>query len=163
PKMTDRDSIVDVAFQIQEGNRSRIANLAITGNTRTKENVIRREASVYPGDTFRRSTLMRTQRDIFGLGFFQDVTVDYEPTAVSIGGDVFNTSRDLDFYTRKDVGGSLRVGRPLRWPDYTRGIISYDLRDVTLSNFSLPRAGEPANLASLRTTKWPRRVSSVTL
>jgi len=57
--------------------------------------------------------------------------------------DVFNTSRDLDFYTRKDVGGSIRVGRPLRWPDYTRGIISYDLRDVTLSNFSLPQAGEP--------------------
>ena len=238
PKMTDRDSIVDVAFQVQEGNRSRIANLAITGNTRTKENVIRREASVYPGDTFRRSTLMRTQRDIFGLGFFQDVNVDYEPTGdssdinltlkvqekqtgtasagagyssqsgltgfvelghnnlfgngqsvnirlergakrndlelsytepwfrdtpVSIGGDIFNTSRDLDFYTRKDVGGSIRVGRPLRWPDYTRGIISYDLRDVTLRNFSLPQAGEPANLASLRTTKWPRRVSSVTL
>jgi outer membrane protein insertion porin family len=238
PKMTDRDSIVDVAFQIQEGNRSRIANLAITGNTRTKENVIRREASVFPGDTFRRSTLMRTQRDIFGLGFFQDVNVDYEPTGdssdinltlkvqekqtgtasagagyssqsgltgfielghnnlfgngqsvnirlergskrndlelsytepwfrdtpVSIGGDIFNTSRDLDFYTRKDVGGSIRVGRPLRWPDYTRGIVSYDLRDVTLSNFSLPQAGEPANLASLRTTKWPRRVSSVTL
>ena len=67
PKMTDRDSIVDVDFQVQEGTRSRIANLEISGNTRTRENVIRREASVYPGDIFRRSTLMRTQRDIFGL------------------------------------------------------------------------------------------------
>jgi len=238
PKMTDRDSLVDVTFQIQEGNRSRIANLAITGNTRTKENVIRREASVFPGDTFRRSTLMRTQRDIFGLGFFQDVNVDYEPTGdssdinltlkvqekqtgtasagagyssqsgltgfielghnnlfgngqsinvrvergakrndlelsytepwfrdtpLSIGFDIFNTRRDLDFYNRKDVGGGIRLGRPLRWPDYTRGIISYDLRDVTLSEFALPREGEPANLTTLRTTKWPRRVSSVTL
>jgi len=51
--MTDRDSIVDVVFQIQEGSRSRIANLDITGNTRTKENVIRREATVLSGDTFR--------------------------------------------------------------------------------------------------------------
>jgi outer membrane protein insertion porin family len=238
PKMTDRDSIVDVVFQIQEGNRSRIANLEITGNTRTKENVIRREASVYPGDTFRRSALMRTQRDIFGLGYFQDVNVDYEPTGdsadinltlkvqekqtgtasagagyssqsgitgfvelghnnlfgngqsvnirlergskrndlqlsftepwfrdtpLSIGFDIFNTRRNLDFYTRKDVGGGIRVGRPLRWPDYTRGVLSYDLRDVTLEDFGAPVAGEPANLASLRTTKWPRRVSSVTL
>ena len=238
PKMTDRDSIVDVEFQIQEGARSRIANLAITGNTRTRENVIRREASVFPGDIFRRSTLMRTQRDIFGLGFFQDVNVDYEPTGdsadinltlkvqekqtgtasagagyssqsgltgfvelghnnlfgkgqsvnirlergskrndlelsytepwfrdtpLSIGFDIFNTQRNLDFYRRKDVGGGIRLGRPLRWPDYTRGIISYDLRDVTLSDFVLPRAGEPANLEQLRTTKWPRRVSSVTL
>ncbi len=238
PKTTDRDSIVDVAFQVQEGARSRIADLEITGNTRTKENVIRREASVYPGDTFRRSALMRTQRDIFGLGFFQDVNVDYEPTGdsadinltlkvqekqtgtasagagyssqsgltgflelghnnlfgngqsinirlergtkrndlelsytepwfrdtpLSIGFDIFNTSRDLDFYSRKDVGGGIRLGRPLRWPDYTRGIISYDLRDVTLRDFVAFRAGEPSNLATLRSTKWPRRVSSVTL
>ena len=238
PKMTDRDSLVDVIFQVQEGSRSRIANLEISGNTRTKENVIRREASVYPGDTFRRSTLMRTQRDIFGLGYFQDVNVDYEPTGdssdinltlkvqekqtgtasagagyssqsgltgfvelghnnlfgsgqsvnirvergskrsdlelsftepwfrdtpMSIGFDIFNTRRNLDFYNRKDVGGGIRVGRPLRWPDYTRGILSYDLRDVTLEDFVLPRAGEPSNLQTLRTTKWPRRVSSVTL
>jgi outer membrane protein insertion porin family len=238
PKMTDRDSIVDVVFQIQEGTRSRIANLDITGNTRTKENVIRREASVFPGDTFRRSTLMRTQRDIFGLGFFQDVNVDYEPTGdsadinltlkvqekqtgtasagagyssqsgltgfvelghnnlfgagqsvnirlerggrrddlqlsftepwfrdtpLSIGFDLFNTRRDLDFYDRKDVGGGIRLGRPLRWPDYTRGIISYDLRDVSLSDFVPFRPGEPTNLQTLRTTSWPRRVSSVTL
>jgi outer membrane protein insertion porin family len=238
PKMTDRDSIVDVAFQVQEGARSRIANLDITGNTRTKENVIRREASVYPGDVFRRSALMRTQRDIFGLGYFQDVNVDYEPTGdsadinltlkvqekqtgtasagagyssqsgltgfielghnnlfgngqsinirlerggkandlelsynepwfrdtpLNIGFDIFNTRRDLDFYTRKDVGGGVHLGRPLRWPDYTRGIISYDLRDVTLSDFVVPRAGEPVNLASLRATHWPRRVSSVTV
>jgi len=238
PKMSDRDSIVDVDFQVQEGTRSRIANLEITGNTRTRENVIRREASVYPGDVFRRSTLMRTQRDIFGLGYFQDVNVDYEPTGdsadinltlkvqekqtgtasagagyssqtgltgfvelghnnlfgkgqsinirverggkrsdlelsytepwfrdtpLSIGFDIFNTRRDLDFYRRKDVGGGIRVGRPLRWPDYTRGIISYDLRDVTLSDFVLARPGEPSNLQTLRNTNWPRRVSSVTL
>jgi len=238
PKMSDRDSIVDVDFQVQEGTRSRIANLEITGNTRTRENVIRREASVYPGDVFRRSTLMRTQRDIFGLGYFQDVNVDYEPTGdsadinltlkvqekqtgtasagagyssqtgltgfvelghnnlfgkgqsinirverggkrsdlelsytepwfrdtpVSMGFDIFNTRRDLDFYRRKDVGGGIRIGRPLRWPDYTRGIISYDLRDVTLSDFVLARPGEPSNLQALRDTKWPRRVSSVTL
>jgi len=73
----------------------------------------------------------------------------------------FNTRRDLDFYRRKDVGGGIRLGRPLRWPDYTRGIISYDLRDVTLSDFIAPRVGEPSNLQTLRTTQWPRRVSSV--
>lgn len=238
PKMTDLDSIVDVDFQVQEGARSRIKDLAIAGNTRTKENVIRREAKVFPGDVFRRSALMRTQRDIFGLGFFQDVNVDYEPsgdsadinltlkvqekqtgtasagagfssqsgltgflelghnnlfgngqsinirlerggkrndfqlsftepwfhdTPLTIGFDIFNTRRNLDFYDRKDVGGGIRLGRPLRWPDYTRGTISYDLRDVTLSDFIAARAGEPSNLKTLRETKWPRRVSSVTL
>ncbi|HLQ67781.1 MAG TPA: outer membrane protein assembly factor BamA [Candidatus Limnocylindrales bacterium] len=238
PKFADRDSIVDVQFQVQEGARSRVADLRIVGNTRTKENVIRREASIRPGDVFRRSALIRTQRDIFGLGYFQDVNVDYEPTGdsadirltlkvqekqtgtasagagyssqtgvtgflelghnnlfgngqsvairlerggkqgnielsftepwfrdtpLTLGADIFNTRRDLDFYNRKDVGGGVRLGRPLPWPDYTRGLLSYDLRDVTLSSIRGVTAGEPANLAELRSTHWPRRVSSVTL
>ena len=238
PRFSERDSTVDVEFVVQEGIRSRIADLQIAGNTRTKENVIRREASVRPGDVFRRSTLMRTQRDIFALGFFQDVTVDYEPTGdsadinltlkvqekqtgtasagagfasstgltgflelghnnlfgngqsvnihlerggkrsafeisftdpwyrdtpLTLGFSLFNTSRELDYYDRRDVGGGVRVGRPVPWPDFTRGLISYDLRNVTLSDFLPPRIGEPSNLASLRTTDWPRLVSSVTL
>jgi outer membrane protein insertion porin family len=238
PKFSDRDSVVNVQFAVQEGARSRVADVKIVGNTRTKENVIRREATVRPGDTFRRSTLMRTQRDIFGLGFFQDVNVDYEPTGdsadinltlkvqekqtgtasagagfssqsgltgflelghnnlfgngqsisirlergsqrndaeisytepwfhdtpLSVGFDLFNTQQDLDFYDRKDRGGGFQLGRPVPWPDYTRGVLSYDLRDVTLTNIRAFAPGEPSNLQSLRDTKWPRRVSSVTL
>ncbi|HEU5312159.1 MAG TPA: outer membrane protein assembly factor BamA, partial [Candidatus Eisenbacteria bacterium] len=83
PQFAEHGSVVDVIFTIQEGTRSRIADLQIVGNTRTKENVIRREALVRPGDVFRRSTLIRTQRDIFALGFFQDVQVDYAPTGDS--------------------------------------------------------------------------------
>jgi outer membrane protein insertion porin family len=238
PRFTDRDSIVDVEFVIQEGARSRVADLKIVGNTRTKENVIRREATVRPGDSFRRSSLIRTQRDIFGLGYFQDVTVDYEPTGdsadinltlkvqekqtgtasagagfssqagltgfielghnnlfgngqsialrlerggkrsnaevsftepwfrdtpLTVGFDLFDTRRELDFYDREDVGGGVRLGRPLPWPDYTRGVISYDLRDVTLNDIRPQSPGEPSNLAALRETDWPRRVSSVTV
>lgn len=238
PRFTDRDSIVDVDFVIQEGNRSRVADLKIVGNTRTKENVIRREASVRPGDSFRRSSLIRTQRDIFGLGYFQDVTVDYEPTGdsadinltlkvqekqtgtasagagfssqsgltgfielghnnlfgngqsialrlerggkrsnaeisftepwfrdtpLTLGFDLFDTRRELDFYDREDVGGGVRLGRPMPWPDYTRGVISYDLRDVTLTDIRAASPGEPSNLVALRETDWPRRVSSITV
>jgi outer membrane protein insertion porin family len=238
PQFADRDTIVDINFVVQEGARSRVADLRIVGNTRTKENVIRREAKVRPGDVFRRSSLIRTQRDIFGLGYFQDVQVDYEPTGdsadinltlkvqekqtgtasagagyssqtgltgflelghnnlfgngqsiairlerggrrrdlqlsftepwyrdtpLSIGFDVFNTQRELDFYDRKDVGGGIRFGRPMPWPDYTRGVIGYDLRDVSLSNFDDFRLGEPLNLQQLRGTSWPRRVSSLSL
>jgi outer membrane protein insertion porin family len=236
PKFTDVDSLVDVVYEVQEGIRSRVADLQILGNTRTRENVIRREASVHPGDVFRRSTLVRTQRDIFALGYFQDVQVDYEPTGdsadiklklkvvekqtgtasagagyssqsgltgfldlghnnlfgtgqrvnlhlergsstsniqisytdpwfrdtpLTLGFDIFNVKRNYDFYDRKDVGGGVRFGRPLGWPDYTRALVSYELRDVTLSDIKLHQVGEPANLQTLRDTRWPRRVSSI--
>jgi len=45
--------MVDVVYEIQEGARSKVADLQIFGNTRTKENVIRRESIVRPGDVFR--------------------------------------------------------------------------------------------------------------
>ncbi len=238
PKFTDRDSLVDVTYDIQEGNRSRVADVEISGNTRTKENVIRREASVRPGDVFRRSLLVRTQRDIFALGYFQDVNVDYEPTGdsadiklklkvqekqtgtasagagyssqtgltgfielghnnlfgngqsvnlhlergsttnnvnisytdpwfhdtpLTLGFDVFNQRLAYDYYDRKDVGGGVRVGRPLGWPDYTRAVVSYEIRNVSLENIKVYTPGEPADLQSLRETKWPRLVSDVGL
>jgi hypothetical protein len=58
-------------------------------------------------------------------------------------------------------GGVLR--QPISWPDYTRGLISYDLRNVTLSHFAPVQPGEASNLTALRATDWPRLVSSVTL
>jgi outer membrane protein insertion porin family len=237
PKFQENGSVVDVVFEIQEGSRSRIADLQIVGNTRTKENVIRREAMVRPGDVFRRSTLIRTQRDIFALGFFQDVNVDYAPTGdsadinltlrvqekqtgtasagagfasstgltgflelghnnlfgngqsinlhlerggkrssfelsftdpwfrdtpLTVGFSLFNTEREYDVYDRRDVGGGVRFGRPIPWPDYSRGLLSYDLRNVTLKDFDAPLPGESGNLTALRNSDWPRLVSSVT-
>ena len=48
------------------------------------------------------------------------------------------------------------------WPDYTRGLISYDLRNVTLSHFVAEQPGEASNLTGAPATDWPRLVSSVT-
>jgi outer membrane protein insertion porin family len=70
---------VAVHYLIQEGGPSRVGEIRITGNTRTKEKVIRRELSIFPGETFRRSKLLRSQRDVFALGYFDDVRVDFVP------------------------------------------------------------------------------------
>jgi len=50
--------------------------VSIEGNEQTHDNVIRREISSLPGYTFRRSEVMRSQRDIYNLGFFDDVNLD---------------------------------------------------------------------------------------
>jgi len=71
---------VHVSFQIQEGNPSTVSQIKIVGNTRTKERVIRRELTLVPGRLLRRSVLMRSHRDVFALGYFEDVGVDYNPS-----------------------------------------------------------------------------------
>jgi outer membrane protein insertion porin family len=79
PERTKRDSLVDLTFFVTDGPPAHVGKIFITGNTKTKERIIRRELTVYPGDLFRRSALMRSQREIFQLGFFGDVKIDHEP------------------------------------------------------------------------------------
>jgi outer membrane protein insertion porin family len=80
PRESVRDSaLVDVTFVITEGRPSEIRYVNITGNRGTREHVIRREMAIHEGDRFRRSTLVRTQGDIFRLGLFEDVQIDFSP------------------------------------------------------------------------------------
>ncbi|UCF78154.1 MAG: outer membrane protein assembly factor BamA [Candidatus Eiseniibacteriota bacterium] len=72
------DGAVDLSFSIEEGEPSQVRHVRVSGNERTKEKVIRRELLVKPGQLFKRSTLMRSQRDVFALGFFEDVLIDYQ-------------------------------------------------------------------------------------
>ena len=44
--------VVDLTYTITEGSRSFVERINITGNTRTKDKVLRREISVLPGDIF---------------------------------------------------------------------------------------------------------------
>ncbi len=73
-----RDSIVDVIFTIKENSIAHIQLVDIRGNTKTKDKVIRREIKLFPGDIFRQSLVMRAQRDIMQLAFFDNVEPNIE-------------------------------------------------------------------------------------
>ncbi|HPX09796.1 MAG TPA: outer membrane protein assembly factor BamA, partial [Candidatus Cloacimonas sp.] len=76
-----------VNLKINENNRARIRQIHITGNKRTKEKVIRRQLEISPGDYFRQTQVMRSQQNIYNLGFFeQDIRLDYTP--VNKEGDI---------------------------------------------------------------------------
>tara|TARA_A100000164_G_scaffold306311_1_gene282737 strand:- start:2247 stop:4625 length:2379 start_codon:yes stop_codon:yes gene_type:complete len=75
-----KDSL-DISFLFDEGNKVYINQIYVSGNDRTRENVIRRELKIYPGDVFNRSKLMRSQRDIWILNYFDNVIPDITPIA----------------------------------------------------------------------------------
>jgi outer membrane protein insertion porin family len=102
-KMTSGDS-VDVAFQITEGEPSKVRQVRVTGNTRTKEKVVRREIVIRPGDIFSRSSLVRSQREVFQLGFFEDVRVDFERAGTS------TSDIDIVFDVKEKQTGTLQAG-----------------------------------------------------
>jgi outer membrane protein insertion porin family len=71
-----RDTTIDIVYDITEGLSSKVRLINIVGNTKTKEKVIRRELMIRPGETFRRSALMRSLREVMQLNYFADVVPD---------------------------------------------------------------------------------------
>lgn len=207
-----RDSLIDLKYEITEGLPSQINLVEITGNTKTKDRVIRREMMVRPAQTFHRSVLMRSLRDVMQLNYFSNVVPDVrdlpsgdidltikveekptgqvsagagysgqdklvgtfglgipnfrgngqnvslnvdfgsrrnsvslsftEPwfmgTPTLVGGEIFNLNRRwYDDFTEGRRGGSVRVGRRLRWPDnYCKAYLSYRIEDTRYFDFS---------------------------
>lgn len=78
PVQAFRDSsVIDLEFAIREGQPARIRQVIVTGNTKTREHVIRRELRIRPGHMFSNNELRNSQGDLFRLGFFNDVRVDF--------------------------------------------------------------------------------------
>lgn len=67
---------IDHEIRIIEGPQARIKNVTIAGNEKTKDYVIRRELRTIPGELFSRSDLIRSQRELANLNFFNQETIN---------------------------------------------------------------------------------------
>lgn len=87
-RLSFQDTMVEVTFNIRENSLAHINRVDVRGNTKTKDKVIRREIKLFPGDVYRQSLLMRSQRDIMQLAFFDNVIPDIEREPTGDGSDV---------------------------------------------------------------------------
>ena len=74
---------IDLEIRIYEGKQARINKIMVKGNTKTNDHVIMRELRTRPGDLFKRSDIMRSQRELAQMQYFDpekfDVKVDPDP------------------------------------------------------------------------------------
>jgi outer membrane protein insertion porin family len=77
-KRVVKDSI-DIEVRIYEGRQYRVNNVIVKGNTKTNDQVILREIRTKPGDLFSRSDIIRTQRELAQLGYFDPEAFDITP------------------------------------------------------------------------------------
>lgn len=100
-----KDNHISYQMRMIEGKEARVKRITIKGNTKTNENVIRRELRFHPGDLFNRNDIIRTHRELAQLGYFndqalqivplpnpQDGTVDIEVTVEEKSSDQFELS-----------------------------------------------------------------------
>jgi len=70
---------IDHEIRMREGPQARIKDIKIFGNDRTKEHVIRRELRTMPGELFSRSDIIRSQRELAQLNYFNQETIGINP------------------------------------------------------------------------------------
>lgn len=68
-----------VTYLVDEGARIYVERINITGNTKTRDFVVRRELEFGEGDPFNRSMVVRARQNIQGLGFFSAVEISTAP------------------------------------------------------------------------------------
>jgi len=91
-----------VGFSIDEGEMVRIRDIRITGNTKTRDNVIRRELRVNERDMIDSPAIKRSFQRLNNLNFFE--TVEILPDQVAPG------EVDLDVKVKEKPTGSFSIG-----------------------------------------------------
>jgi outer membrane protein insertion porin family len=70
---------IDVAFVIDQGQRTYVERIEIHGNTRTRGYVIRREFDIAEGDPYNKALIDRAERRLRNLNFFKTVKISRRP------------------------------------------------------------------------------------
>ena len=73
------DNHINYQVRIIEGKEARVKNVTVKGNTKTSDHVILREIRTKPGDLFSKGDIMRTQRELAQLGFFNEQAFQVNP------------------------------------------------------------------------------------
>lgn len=74
----ENDSI-DLEMRIYEGKQATVNKVTVVGNTKTHDHVIMREVRTRPGQLFNRSNIIRTQRELAQLGYFNPEKLAVNP------------------------------------------------------------------------------------
>lgn len=120
---------LDIIIRINENNRFRIGTVDISGNTKTKDKVIRRELFTLPGDYFSRNNIFNSLQQLANLQYFNVEQLYQKGIDTRIANDstvnlIYNVSEKSSDYLNASVGYSGAFG--------FSGAIG-----VTLTNFSL--------------------------
>jgi outer membrane protein insertion porin family len=71
--------VMNVVYTIDQGKRLYVERIQIHGNTKTHDDVIRREFDFGEGDAFNRALVDRAERRLKALGYFKTVKITSEP------------------------------------------------------------------------------------
>jgi outer membrane protein insertion porin family len=126
PSITNH--IVDIAYNVKEGYLTKIHNIIITGNVRTKDKVIRRELLVDPGDIYNTVKLRTSENRLRNLGFFD--LVRSTPRITNIPDE-----QDLVIKVNEQKTGNIMLGAGFSSIDKLTGFIEFSQGNFDIFNW----------------------------
>lgn len=129
---------IDYEIRIIEGPQATIKNIRIYGNDRTKEHVIRRELRTIPGEKFSRTDLMRSQREIAQLNYFNQEKIGIDPRPNPDDGTV-----DINYTVEEKSSDQLELSAG--WGGYIglTGTLGVSFNNFSIRNIWKKQAWDP--------------------
>ena len=101
-KKDKKKHMVEVVFKIMPGEKVRIRNVIISGNSRTLDRIIRRELYLGPGDMYSLTDLKDSRNSLGRLGFFDSNTIEEKR--------IDNKTMDLIVKVKEAPTGNIQLG-----------------------------------------------------
>lgn len=128
---------IDLEIHMVEGKQAIINKVTVSGNTKTNDHVIYREIRTKPGTLFRRSDIIRTQRELSQLGYFDPEKLVPTPTPNPADGTV-----DIDYHVEEkpsdqvELSGGWGGGRVV-------GTLGLSFNNFSMRNIFKPNSWSP--------------------
>lgn len=128
---------IDLEMRIFEGPQATIDRVEIKGNDKTHEHVIRRELRTKPSNKFSRSDIIRSQREIINLGYFN-------PESLGISTPVNAEKGTVDIIYELEEKSSDQLELSAGWgAGRIIGTIGVSFNNFSLRNFFTKEAWQP--------------------
>ena len=75
-EIVKENNYIDLNIKLYEGDKAKVNKVNVIGNSKTNDHVIMREIRTKPGDLFKRSDIMRSQRELNNLQYFDPEKFD---------------------------------------------------------------------------------------
>ncbi len=69
----EQEKKVDLVFEFEKGNKVYFGDISVTGNSKTRDKVLRRELKIEEGELYNETRKRQSQENIQRLGFFDEV------------------------------------------------------------------------------------------
>lgn len=129
---------VRVGHVVEEGQISYIRRIDISGQEYTKDEVIRRELLVEPGEIFNTVKLRQSKQVLENTRFFQPGSIEVTPESTSEPG-----YKDINIQVAEGKTGSFQVGAAFTSVENIFGYLSFTESNFDIANWSRfpPRGG----------------------